>query len=211
VGAEERGRRRGKSELGPQSPVEPGAQRPPSRRGGRLVLTAAVIIVLAVVLVLVLSSGGGKKSGSTNANTGTTHAGAGTTSTSGATTSPTGTTTGSSRVLAQINLNPPSGGKAKGIAEVLSEAGKDGLAIVATGLTPNTSHNAYAVWLYNSPTDSHLLGFVSPSVGSNGRLQTAGSLPSNASHFHMLLVSLETRAKPSSPGQIVLEGTLRGL
>jgi hypothetical protein len=208
AGAVQRGGRRGRGgatrELGPKPPIEPGGRRPSSRRGGRVVLAAAVIIVVAVVLSVVLSSGGSsKKTGTTAARTGTT----------GTTTTPTGTGTGtgSSRILAQINLNPPSGGKAKGIAEVVSQSGKDGLAIVATGLAPNTSHNAYAVWLYNSPSDSHLLGFVTPAVGSNGRLQTEGSLPGNASHFHKLLVTLETKAKPSSPGPIVLQGGLSGV
>jgi hypothetical protein len=212
VGAEERGRRRGRrrapGKLGPRPPIEPGAQRPPSRRGGRVVLTAAVIIVLAVVLSVVFSSGSSKKTGTTAAHSSSTST-TGTSATSTGTT--TGTTTGSSQILAQINLLPPSGGKAKGIAEVLRQSGKEGLAIVATGLTANTSHNAYAVWLYNSPSDSHLLGFVSPAVGSNGRLQTAGSLPTNASHFHKLLVTLETKASPTAPGQIVLEGTLSGV
>jgi len=116
-------------------------------------------------------------------------------------------------VIAQINLNPPSGGAAKGIAEVLREQGKTGIAIVAQGLTPNTKHppNAYAVWLYNSPSDSHILGFVNPGVGSNGRLQTAGGLPTNASHFQKLLVTLETRSNPKSPGTVVLEGPLSGV
>lgn len=170
-----------------------------------MVLTAAAIVVLAVVLSLIFSGGNSKNTASHSPTTTRTL-----TNGSTAPTTPT-TTTGKSQILAQVNLNPPSGGKAKGIAEVLREQGRDGVAIVATGLTPNTAHNAYAVWLYNSRTDNHLLGFVSPAVGSNGRLQTAGPLPSNASHFHMLLVTLETKAKPTSPGTIILQGTLSGL
>jgi hypothetical protein len=73
----------------------------------------------------------------------------------------------------------------------------------------NTTHNAYAVWLYNSPTDSHILGFVSPGVKPDGKLQTAGVLPSNASHFKQLLVTLETQAKPHAPGKIILQGPLK--
>jgi hypothetical protein len=195
----------GRGRLGPRAPLEPGRERPTSRRGGRVVLTAAVIIVLAVVLSVVFSSGGSKKPSGTSAKTGTTL-------TTAKTTATTPKTPAGSQILAQINLNPPSGGgKSKGIAEVLREGGKDGLAVVATGLTPNTSHDAYAVWLSNSPTDSHLLGFVSPAVGSNGRLQTAGALPSNAGHFKKLLVTRETKASPTSPGTIVLEGTLSGV
>ncbi len=75
-------------------------------------------------------------------------------------------------------------------------------------MPPNTKHDAYAVWLYNSPTDSHILGFVNPGVGTNGRLSTAGALPTNASHFKQLIVTLETQSNPKRPGKIILQGTL---
>ena len=116
-------------------------------------------------------------------------------------------------MLAQINLNPPSGGKAKGIAEVLRQQGKTGVAIVAQGLAANskTPANAYAVWLYNSPSDARILGFVNPPVGNNGRLQTAGGFPTNAAHFQKLLITLETQSNPKTPGTIVLQGTLTGV
>ena len=91
-------------------------------------------------------------------------------------------------------------------------AGHDqGIAIVAQGVPPNTKHDAYAVWLYNSSADAVLLGFVNPGVGSNGRLSTAGALPSNAARFKDLVVTLETQAKPKQPGKIVLQGQLTGL
>jgi hypothetical protein len=177
-----------------------------SRTGGAVLLAAGAAVVIAVVLVLVLSGGGDKQRSSTAAAAGTT----GPSTASG--TTPSGTTT-TPKVVAQINLNPPSGGGAKGIAEVLRQQGKNGIAIVAQGLTPNTKKpaNAYAVWLYNSPTDSRILGFVNPGVGTNGRLQTAGGLPTNASHFQKLLVTLETQSNPTSPGTIVLQGPLSGL
>jgi hypothetical protein len=153
-----------------------------------------------VVLVLVLSSGTSKHS--TNALT-----------QASTPTTPTTSTT-RSQVLGAISLKPPAAGsKALGFAEVLKVKGKVGIAIVAQGLARNTTHpaNAYAVWLYNSPTDSHILGFVNPGVGSSGRLQTAGGLPSNASHFHQLLITLETQSRPHTPGKIVLQGPLKGV
>jgi hypothetical protein len=172
-----------------------------SRTGGAVLLAAGAAIVIAVVLVLVLSGGGSKKPAAAAARS--------TTSTS--TTPKTSGTT--PQVVSQINLNPPSGGAAKGIAEVLRQQGKTGIAIVAQGLTPNSKKpaNAYAVWLYNSPTDSKILGFVNPAVGSNGKLQTAGGLPTNAKHFQKLLVTLEKQSNPKSPGTIVLEGALSGV
>ena len=92
-----------------------------------------------------------------------------------------------------------------------STAGRIALLIYAQALAANTQHNAYAVWLYNSQTDSHLLGFVNPAVTSNGKLQTQGVLPSNASHYKNLVVTLETASSPSTPGTIVLEGKLTGV
>jgi hypothetical protein len=185
----------------PKPPREPGS----SRTGGAVLLAAGAAVVIAVVLVLVLSGGGSKKH--TAAATGSS------TSTSGQQSTPK-TSTAATKVVAQINLKPPTGGtKPVGIAEVLQEKGKTGIAIVAQGLTPNTKKppDAYAVWLYNSPTDSRILGFVSPSVGSNGRLQTAGGLPTNASHFQKLLVTRESQSNPKAPGTIVLEGPLSGV
>jgi hypothetical protein len=177
-----------------------------SRLGGAVLLGGGAAIVVALVLVLLLSGGGSshKPARSAARSSATTPA---------PSTGATGTT-GSTRVLAQINLKPPAGGaRPAGIAEVLQAQGKVGVAIVAQGLAANAKHppNAYAVWLYNSPTDSRILGFVNPAVSSNGQLKTAGGLPSNASHYQKLLVTLETQSNPRAPGQIILEGPLTGV
>jgi Sigma-70, region 4 len=179
-----------------------------SRRGGAALLGGLAAIVIAVVLVLVLSGGGKKQPaqhpGRTVAATGTT-ASSGTTGATGAT---------GARVVAQINLKPPSGGSSPvGIAEVLQIQRQFGVAIAAQGLAANQKSppNAYAVWLYNSPSDSKILGFVNPAVGKNGQLKTAGGLPTNASHYQKLLVTLETKSNPKTPGTIILEGNLTGL
>jgi hypothetical protein len=180
-----------------------------SRRGGMLVIVAAVVIV-AVVLIVVLGGGSSPKKtpvASTSTSTPTT-------SSTPAASSTTSTTSTAAKVISQINLTPPAAGsKAAGIAEVLSEGSTDGIAIVAQNVPANTTKppNAYAVWLYNSPTDAHILGFVNPGVASNGRLSTAGGLPSNASHYKQLIVTVETSANPKAPGQIILQGTLTGL
>ncbi len=114
-------------------------------------------------------------------------------------------------MIAQINLTPPTAtSKAAGIAEVLKEGVNNGIAIVAQNVTPNTTKppNAYAVWLYNSATDAHILGFVNPGVAANGRLSTAGGLPANAAHYKQLIVTVETKASPTTPGTIILQGKL---
>jgi Sigma-70, region 4 len=181
--------------------AEPPAQRPSSRRGGAFLLAAGAAVVVAAVLVVVLTGGSAKKPARHAAR-----------STAARTTA--STADSSARIVAQINLRPPNGaGSPVGIAEVLRAQGQLGVAIAAQGLAANTKHpaNAYAVWLYNSPTDSHILGFVSPAVGSSGQLKTAGALPTNVSHYQKLLLTLETQSTPRAPGRIVLEGTLTGV
>ncbi|HTU97268.1 MAG TPA: hypothetical protein VMF14_15580 [Solirubrobacteraceae bacterium] len=206
---------------GPSEPPEAETRRS-SRLGGALVLLAGVIVV-AAVLFFVLRGGHSKHSGSAGTSTAAPAASASATSTASTASSPTGSTPTTSTsgtsasVVAQINLSPPSsakGSKMAGIAEVLNEGTSDGVAIVAQNVPPNKSKprpDAYAVWLYNSAKDAKLLGFVNPSVGKNGRLSTAGGLPTNAKHYKELIVTLETTAKPKQPGSIVLQGAMTGL
>jgi hypothetical protein len=198
-----------------QKESQPTGARSSSRLGGALLILAGVVAV-AAILFFVLRSGGSKTHTVASTSSPTTSAPAASTPTT-----PTATTSGSgsstaAKVVSQINLTPPSGthnSKAAGIAEVLNEGGTNGIAVVAQHIAPNTTKppNAYAVWLYNSPGDAHILGFVNPGVTKTGRLSTAGGLPSNASHFKQLIVTLETTASPKTPGTIVLEGTLTGL
>ncbi|MBV8217112.1 MAG: hypothetical protein JO325_01500, partial [Solirubrobacterales bacterium] len=153
------------------------------------------------------TAGTGTTGTTTGATTGT--AGTGTTGTTTRTTGTTGTT--SAKIVAQINLDPPSGtGIAKGASFVVQAGTAFGIIVEAQGLAPN-SHNAYAVWLSNSPTDSVRVGFVNTPVGKNGTLQTEGPLPSNAARYKTLLLTLETSATPKIPGQVVLQGTLKGV
>jgi Sigma-70, region 4 len=177
-----------------------------SRLGGLILIAGAVVAVVVVALILLLSGGSSHKT-NVAASSPTTSAPAASTSTSASTSS-------AARVVAQINLTPPqSGSKAAGIAEVLKEGANNGIALVAQHVPPNTKSppNAYAVWLYNSPADSHILGFINPGVGKDGRLSTAGGLPTNAAHYKMLIVTVETHANPKTPGTIVLQGALTGL
>ncbi|HET9102375.1 MAG TPA: sigma factor-like helix-turn-helix DNA-binding protein [Solirubrobacteraceae bacterium] len=208
-------------------PAAPGAAAAPadgdrqrsSRLGGLILILLTVVIVAAIVVIL-LNQGGGSSTSTTASTPAASHsstapASASTTAASGAASATTtGSSSSSAKVVAQINLTPPAASsKAAGIAEILKEGTSDGIAIVAQNVTPNTTKppNAYAVWLYNSPTDAHILGFVNPGVGANGRLSTAGGLPANAAHYKQLIVTLETKASPKTPGQIILQGTLSGL
>lgn len=180
--------------------------RPVSRRGGALLIAIVALIVVIAVVVIVIASSGSSKHSTTTAGTGsnTTTTSSGSTGASGAT----GTTGAKAQAINQFKLTSPTSSKTVGIAVLLRYKNEYGIEVVAQDVTPNTKKNAYAIWLYNSPTDSKLLGFVYPGVGKTGRLETAGELPTNASSFRTLLVTRETQEHPKTPGPIVLEGTV---
>ena len=213
------------------------SDRPSSRRGGAIMLGvgALVVVVVVVVLVALISGGSSPKHASTvgstpsgtpttgtsaagtsaTASTGTTSTGAttgtSTTGTSTAGTSSTGSSTGNAKIVGQTNLNPPSGsGSAKGVGLIVKDGSAYGIILEAQGVAPN-NHNAYAAWLYNSPTDSVRLGFVNPAVGKTGKLEVGSALPANAGHYKELLLTLETQTAPKTPGTIVLQGPLKGV
>ncbi len=185
------------------------SDRPSSRRGGAIMLGVGVLVVVAVVVVLLAVLGGGssKKQPTTAASNSSTPAH---TTTAGATTGTTGTKS-QAKIVAQVNLNPPSGsGSSKGVGLVVKDGSAYGLIIEAQNVAPN-SHNAYAVWLYNSSADTLRLGFVNPAVGKTGKLQVGTGLPTNAGHYKELLLTLETASNPKTPGQVVLEGPFKGV
>ncbi len=190
-------------DAGGGQPGSPPPRRRVSRLGGAVLLGAVGVIVAVVVVILVVSGSGSKNHSASKAAA--SPAAQSTPSSSAATST-------AATPVAQINLLSPTGSKSTaGIAEVLRQGSTTAVAIVGQGLAANTKHDAYAVWLYNSPGDAKRLGFVNPGVGKNGRLETTGPLPSNASHFKQLLISLETKANPTSPGHIVLQGALTGV
>jgi hypothetical protein len=155
-------------------------------------------------VILLVSGGSSKKhKTSTVASTPTTA------STPATTTGTTTTATGTPTPIAQLALTSPTGNtKTKGAAVIVRQGTTTAIEIIAQGVPANTAHDAYAVWLYNSASDSKLLGFVNPGIKANGVLRTLGPLPANASHFKHLLVTRETQAKPHAPGTIVLQGAL---
>jgi len=208
-------RRRGRRRKRDETVAEPVNGRRSSRLGGAVVILVGVIAV-AAVLFFVLRGGHSKQHTASTPVTTTSSAAASASSTPTSSTPTTATSGTSASVVAQINLSPPTSAKnskAAGIAEVLNEGSIDGVAVVAQNVPANTTKppNAYAVWLYNSPKDAKILGFVNPGVGKSGRLSTAGRLPSNASHYKQLIVTVETTASPKQPGAIILQGALTNL
>jgi hypothetical protein len=185
-------------------PGAPGGLGGSSRRGGAILLGAgAAVIIAAIVVILLFVVGGSSSNPHRVASRGST------TPTSASTTGTSTTSTTGEKFLGQVNLNSPSGAKGRaGVAQVISEHSTLAVLLVAQGMPANTKRNAYAVWLYNSSADSHLVGFVDARVGSSGRLETEGQLPANTSHYKHMLVTVETAQKPKGPGPIVLEGSL---
>jgi hypothetical protein len=165
-----------------------------SKRGGALLL-AAIVVVIVVVIVIVTSGGGGKSSTKTNASTTTP-----TTSTASSTTGKGKTTL--DKTITMTAAEP--GIKASGKTFILSQGGQRAFYIAAQNLPPSSGF-FYAVWLYNSPSSAKPLGRA-PTVGSNGRMEGGGPLPTDASSYHQLIVTRETSTHPSEPGQMVMTG-----
>jgi hypothetical protein len=183
------------------APAPAGARRPaagapnPRLRGALLLGGIVIVIVVAVIL---LTSGGKGSGASTSASTtpaSSTHTG-----------SSTSTSAGKPHIDKKLTLSalePES--HAGGEAYVLSDGSRRAFYVAAHGLPPSQGF-FYAVWLYNSPSSSAPLGRA-PSVGSNGRLEGGGPLPSNASDYAKLIVTHETSTHARTPGTIVLSGS----
>jgi anti-sigma-K factor RskA/sigma-70-like protein len=181
---------------------EPGGVRRSSRTGG-IVLLAGLAVVVAVVVILLVSGSddnGTSKTAAASAPANTASAPAQQQTATGAQATP----------VAQINLHAADGSKAIGVAQVLSQGGQLGFAIVGQNLTPTNKNGAYAVWLYSSPSKAKLLGFVDPPVGQSGKFQNVIAVPQGANQYSQLIVTRES-GQPKRPGQIVLAGRLAGV
>ena len=93
---------------------------------------------------------------------------------------------------------------------MLAQGSVKGLGVEAVNVPANTTkpRTAYAVWLYNSPTDATRLGFVDPGVGHNGSSRPRRSCPPTPPAYRLLVITLETGSVHKRPGPVVLEGKL---
>ncbi len=159
-----------------------------SRLGGAVLLAVLVAAVVVVVLLVTGGGSGGNKSS---------------TSTSKSTTSATKT---GPTINNSISLKPTHGSRSNsiGIVYVLSEGAKQAFFIEAQHI-PEAKGFYYAVWLYNSRTSSLPLSKTTD-VGSTHKLAGGSTLPSNSSEFHEILLTEETKPKPTHPGHVVLRG-----
>ncbi len=184
-------------DFAPSRPSPP--RRGPPRGPLAAALSVALLAIIALVIVLATSGGGSKSSSSTSASAPPTTPATHTTATSHA-----------ARTIEKLVLQAAgSAHNAVGAGAVVRQ--KDGsllLLIQARGLTPNSHHNAYAVWLVNTSSDARLLGFVKPAVGASGTFSSGTTLPSDASRFHSLVVTIERSSQPTSPGPEALRTPL---
>lgn len=163
-----------------------------SRIGGAILLGGLVVVVLVIVLFVTGAFDGddddsASSGGETTAQT-------------------TGTTSTTPQVEAQINLQPPEGSssEAQGVAQIARQGNQRVVALVAEGLPAASSTRFYAIWLYTSPSKAKFLGFPNPQPDKSGQIQTGFSLPTDAGDFDELVVTRETKQKPTRPGTIVL-------
>jgi hypothetical protein len=163
---------------------------------GRVVAAASIALIAIVALVIVLATSGGGSKPST--------------AISAPAPAPPTQTAHAARTIERLVLQAAgSNHNAFGAGAVVRQ--KDGsllLLVQARGLPPNSHHNAYAVWLVNTPSDARLLGFVDPAVRASGTFSTGTTLPSDVSRFHSLEVTIERSSQPTSPGPAVLRSPL---
>ena len=173
-----------------------GATRPAaSRTGGAILL--GVLAAAAVLLVLWQTGAlGGSDDQAGQASTTTV------------------TATSGTRVLKQVNLSPPSGGSAKGAANIAEQDGQRGIAVVGQGL-PASSF--YALWISRDGRWTRLGFFpaVRASGSAAGRLSgfvggAQANVPADILEYDRIVVSREKKADPSAPAKIVLAGRISG-
>jgi hypothetical protein len=170
------------------------AEQERSSKLGGILLIGFVVVAIAVVLILILSGGDGD-----NKETGPV----------GGTTATQTDTSTTPQVEAQINLFPPGGGKKPlGVANIVTQQGQRGIALVGQDLPPTSNKFAYAMWLENSPSQAKRLGFFG-AVKKNGRLQGFVLAPSDFASYSKLVVTRETARNPKVPGPVVLSGDLK--
>jgi hypothetical protein len=178
----------------PERPARPLLDR------GRGVLLAAGLILVVAIVVFIVGSGG-----SSNPSSGPIPASAATaTSTTGGT--GTGTSAASDGVLAEVPMKATTkGSSAKGEAAVVQNGSTKDIAFEASGLAaPGSSH--YVLWLYESATQYKVLGEI-PSVKKGVAGPVAIALPSDASSYRGVLLTLESSDAPTAPTTPVLLGS----
>jgi hypothetical protein len=208
------------------SPASGAARAPSSRRGGAILLGGlALVVVVAVALIVGLGGGSSPSSATTSTAPGASSGSGGsggtsstptstsTSTTSGAaakqgTSTQSGKSSSAPRLTATLPLTPThSASKALGLVEVIAQHDEHAFILAAERLPPTHGFH-YAAWLYNTPTDAYFLG-GGTTVGSNGTLKAAQTLPVNAAHYATIILTEQHEEQPKQPGPIVLSGPFK--
>jgi hypothetical protein len=126
----------------------------------------------------------------------------------------TATPSATPQAVGQIALRGVNGSKGTGVMRLYTAQGQLAFTLAATGVPPNKSNEAYAVWFTTPGGGSQRLGFAQP-VGSNGQLGTTGprtedlaKFPRWLARYKQVVVSRERTGNARTPGPIILRGTL---
>ena len=171
------------------------------QRGSQLgtkILFGAAGLAVAVVLILALGIFGGDDGGpptSTITRTGQT------------------TPSETPQAIAQGVLAAPSSSSSEASAETAivryPSSNQFKLLIVAKKLATPRSGQAYAVWMYTSRSDALFVGFPKSPVSAAGDLSVVADLSPDTRNYREVLITRESREKPTRPGSITLRGRLR--
>jgi hypothetical protein len=116
------------------------------------------------------------------------------------------------RVVLQGTLRPPRGSKSKASGETAiinyAKANQFKLLIAAKNMKPAARGSAYGVWLYNSPSQVLFIGFPKATVNAKGTLEVVADLVPQTPTYGQVLVTLERKEKPTTPGDVVLSGKI---
>lgn len=165
---------------------------------GTMIIFGALGLVVAIVLIIVLGVFDSEKEPTAKTSTVTRTART--------------TPAEQPQVVLQGALSPPRGSDSKASGETAivnyQKANHFKLLIAAKDMRPAPEGSAYAVWLYNSPTQLLFVGFPKGTVNDKGTLEVVADLTPQTPTFQQVLVTRERVAKPTKPGQIVLSGKI---
>ena len=153
------GRRKQPSEPEPEGPSL--AQRLPEGRGRLLVvLGSGAVLLIAIVLALTGAFGGDDEASS-----------------EAATTTDAGDSTAAGEELTQVELSPPGGGNAQGVATFgLASADQPYVEFDISGLDPPPQDETYVIWLMLTPKQGYPLSPIA--VSEQGTFQDRFAIPS---------------------------------
>lgn len=205
------------ADIAPEA-VPAGEPRRGSKLGGMLLIFGVAAVIAVVLIVGLRALTGGDDEGDNSVGQSTTPAVVTptATATTPATTETTSTTSTTPKVNAEIQMRPPTGGgNARATVTLITQAGKEAIALAGQGLQPTTSKAFYGLWFANSKQDAVFLGYA-PQVGQNGRMRLFDSLPSDIdpSQYQQIWLTREVVTQdtttPTTPGTVALSGDISG-